>query len=99
MLKPYLKAVQAWIEQGCPEGAPFWRNEGLCGNACYFAGCPDASFELQCELRAAFAASGLNYSVPFNTSHADFRQEVSSKSAYSNPQRLEWIKNHAQDSN
>ena len=99
MLKPYLKAVQAWIDAGKPEGAPFWRNEGLCGNTYYFADSPQASYELRRELRRAFAASGLNHSVPFNTSYADFRQEVSSKSVYSNPQRLEWIKDHAQDSN
>ena len=99
MLKEYLQSVQVWIDAGKPEGAPFWRNDGLRGNAYYFTGCPDAAFDLRCELRRAFAASGLNHSVPFNTSYADFRQEVSSKSVYSNPQRLEWIKNHAQDSN
>ena len=99
MLKEYLKAVQAWIDAGKPEGKPFWRNEGLCGNAYYFAGCPQPAFDLTRDLRRAFAASGLNYSVPFNASYADFLREVSSKSAYSNPQRLEWIKNHAQDSN
>ena len=99
MLKPYLKAVQVWIDAGRPEGAPFWRNEGLCSNTYYFAGCPQASYDLRCELWRAFAASGLWPSVPFNASYADFLREVSSKSVYSNPQRLEWIKDHAQDSN
>ena len=99
MLKPYLRAVQVWVGQGCPEGWPFWRSEGLCGNSYYFTSCPQASYELRRELRRAFAASGLNHSVPFNASYADFLREVYSKSVYSNPQRLEWIKNHAQDSN
>lgn len=99
MLKPYLQSVQAWIDVGMPEGKPFWRNDGLCGNCYYFTGHPDTAFELRQELRRAFAASGLNHSMPFNDSYADFQREVSSKSLYSNPQRLEWIKNHAQDSN
>ena len=99
MLKEYLKAVQAWIDAGKPEGAPFWRNDGLCGNSYYFTGCPQASYELRRELRRAFAASGLGPSLPFNASYADFLREVYSKSVYSNPQRLEWIKNHAQNPN
>lgn len=99
MLKEYLQSVQVWIDRGMPEGKPFWRSEGLCGNCYYFTNCPDAAFDLRCELRRAFAASGLNRSVPFNESYADFKREVTSKSLYSNPQRLEWIKNHAQNPN
>ena len=99
MLEEYLQSVQAWIDAGKSEGKPFWRNEGLCGNAYCFAGCPDAAFELRCELRRAFAASGLKHSTPFNDSYADFLREVSSKSIYLNPQRLEWLKDHAQNSN
>lgn len=100
MLKEYLQAVQAWIDAGMPEGKPFWRNEGLCGNAYYFAGCPEAAFGLRCELRKEFRLGDYNNSsTPFNDSYTDFLREVSSKSLYSNPQRLEWIKNHAQDSN
>ena len=99
MLKEYLQSVQAWVAEGMPEGKPFWRSEGLCGNCYYFTNCPDAAFDLRCELRHAFAASGLNYSMPFNYSYKHFRIEITNKSIYLNPQRLEWIKNHAQDSN
>lgn len=99
MLKAYLQFVQAWIDAGCPDGAPFWRSEGLCGNCYYFTNCPDAAFDLRRELRHAFAASGLNYLMPFNYSYEHFRIEIANKSIYLNPQRLDWIKRHAQDSN
>ena len=99
MLKAYLQSVQAWIDAGCPDGAPFWRNEGLCGNCYYFAKSPPASYELRQLLRREFKLSGLHYSVPFNLSYAHFLGEVSQKTVYTNPQRLDWIKRHAQDSN
>lgn len=99
MLKPYLQSVQAWIDVGMPEGKPFWRNEGLCGNCYYFTGHPDTAFDLRCELRRAFAASGLSHSMPFNYSYRHFMIEVTDRSIYLNAQRLEWIKNHAQNPN
>lgn len=56
-------------------------------------------YELWQLLRREFKFSGIHCSLPFNLSYAHFLEEVSQKTVYTSPQRLDWIKRHAQDSN
>ena len=97
MLKEYLKAVQAWVERGCQHCAPYRATRGLCINTYEFL--PDdyeASEKLRIELVDAFKADGLNPEYPFNSSAEDYEDECFMRSVWENPQRLAWVKKHAE---
>ena len=96
MLKEYLKAVQAWIEQGCPNNTPFFVSCGLCKNTHgFFPGDWEAIEKLQRELEDAFCADDLDLEYPFNSSPEDYDDECSFQTVWENPQRLAWVKKHA----
>ena len=97
MLKEYLQSVQAWIERGCQHYAPYRATRGLCRNTYEFL--PDdyeASEKLRIELEDAFKADGLNPEYPFNRSAKDYEDECYRLTVWENPQRLAWVKKHAE---
>ena len=97
MLKEYLQSVQAWIERGCQHYAPYRATCGLCRNTYEFL--PDdyaASEKLRRELVDAFMVDGLDPDYPFNSVAEDYDDEYSSRTVWKNPQRLAWVKKHAE---
>lgn len=66
-LRPYLATYRDWIDAGAPEGKPFSRRHGLCGNA--GAAMPD----LVTMLRADFAMS---VSYPFGGADLFLRERL-----------------------
>ena len=97
MLKEYLKAVQAWIEQGCPNSDPYKQVFRLCVNAYrHFPEDDEAAENLRIELEDAFEADGLDLEYPFNRSAKDYIDECSARTVWKNPQRLAWVKKHAE---
>ena len=97
MLKEYLQSVQAWIERGCPHYAPYTAVRGLCRNT--YRHLPDnyeASEKLRRELVDAFMVDGLDPEYPFNNVAEDYDDECSARTVWKNPQRLAWVKKHAQ---
>lgn len=96
MLKEYLRSVQAWIEQGCPESGVYSHGFGLCRNTFRFM--PNSYEEtdkLRMELEDAFIADGLDPEYPFNSA-ASYETECFLQSVWENPKRLEWVKKHAE---
>ena len=97
MIKEYLQSVQVWIEQGCQHYAPYRATCGLCRNT--YKLLPDdyvASEKLYAELVEAFKADGLNPEYPFNSSAEDYEDECFMWAVWENPQRLAWVKKHAE---
>ena len=97
MLKEYLQSVQGWIERGCPHNAPYTAVRGLCRNTYKFL--PDgyvAPEKLRRELVESFKADGLDPDYPFNSVAEDYDDESSSRTVWKNPQRLAWVKKHAE---
>jgi hypothetical protein len=97
MLKTYYKAVQKWIEQDCPECQPFINGNGLCGNLHFFTTNPYKVQELRDEMTKQFVSEGLDDSYPFNDTDNPYGLEGKLRKIFKNPQRLDWIKRHAQD--
>lgn len=97
MLKTYYKAVQKWVEQGCPECQPFINGNGLCGNLHFFTADPYKVQELRDEMTKQFVQAGLHESFPFNGMDNPYQAEGHRREIFQNLQRLEWIKHHAQD--
>ena len=97
MLKEYLQSVQAWIERGCLHYAPYRATRGLCGNTYKFLPDDHEAYEnLRRELEDAFKADGLDPEYPFNNVAEDYDDECSARTVWKNPQRLAWVKKHAE---
>lgn len=92
MLKAYLQSVQAWIERGCPEGAPYSRKCGLCRNVYKF----EFGGRIHSSLTLAFHQQKLDITYPFNSSFQDYENECFLLSVWDNPRRLAWVKKHAE---
>lgn len=97
MLKEYLRSVQAWVAQGCPESGIYSHGFGLCRNTFGFLpGDWEAIEKLRSELKEAFRADGLDPNYPFNSSGKDYDNDCFTHSVWDNPKRLAWMKKHAE---
>lgn len=96
-LKNFYKAIQTWIDNGCPEDNQhyFVIYVGLCNNLEWLGG--ERIIEnckLRWEMVEQFRAAGLSPAYPFG-GHEELMKEKESRTIYSNPARLAWIKEHA----
>lgn len=96
----FFKDLSTWIDQGCPIYNE-WRFDticGICGNLHMWGIRKDLSNEeidrLLDELRAQLINEYLDPEYPFNSTPAAYVYE---ENKFTNPWRLEWIKEHTLD--
>ena len=103
MLTQFYKEMQAWVDAGFPTGS-LSTTHGLCTNLRIHVWetrgitpreVEDRILQLAGEMRDQFVAEGLDPVYPFNGGFADFDLESISCTKYTNPKRLDWIKQHA----
>lgn len=101
-LKDFYRAMQAWIDDGCPNDNPhgFIRDHGLCLCLVRYMQCAghDTStskeyYTLDATLYYSFTVAGLNGVFPFNTGPGSVGYGIE-RNKYTNPRRLQWIKSH-----
>ena len=90
-LKEFYQAYAAWLDAGAPEDQPFYRDSGLCLNMDKFGCGRDAYIEMCSQ----FEAAGLNYKYPFNDGEGDYLIHIGQDDHYINPERIKWVKDHA----
>ena len=100
-LKDFYRAIQAWIDDGCPEYNPYHFNIdcGLC--VCLYRYTlsqgvdtnSSAYCDLDYDLYRSFTTAGLNGVFPFNTGPGSIGYGTE-HNKYTNPARLQWIKSH-----
>lgn len=95
-LTAFYQAIQKWIDEGCPwENKFFSPKFGICANllnCCEEMGNPFNWYVLREELFTQFTDARLNEKFPFDESYDAFRFSFHK---YTNPKRLDWIKQHA----
>ena len=107
VLPVFYKAIQAWIDAGCPKNTIFRKSVGLCGNlsrfvSYHFPGKSKMAFDASDRMTDSFRAAGLSWLFPFND-FPDLRgykcwhyeKEAQSGKTYKNEARLNWIKEHS----
>ena len=95
ILKDFYKDLLTWINEGCPEYNTynFETYSGLCTSfkKWILKTYPDDVFWLD-EFTYTFVKEGLDRAYPFNPSCKEY---INKQNKYTNPARLNWIKEHA----
>ncbi len=98
-LKQFYQDVAAWVEDGCPSHDVFQLDCGLCSqlemwseNQCHAKELTDQLWD---EQAAMFQSAGLDKNFPFDTEES-YNHAYYANAMYDNPERLNWIKEHAQ---
>ena len=95
ILKDFYKDLLTWINEGCPEDNiyNFKVSKGLCSSFLEWTrkNYPKDIFTLG-EFSDPFAKEGLDRAYPFNPG---LREYIHEQNKYTNPARLNWIKEHA----
>lgn len=93
--KDFILALQAWIEEGCPQAKPFYREDSVCFQISHLD-IGDKSFVLlEDELEEALEITVGDTDLPFNNSTTQaYTKEMTEcfLGHYGNPLRLAWIK-------
>lgn len=97
-------AYAEWLVFGAPDGQPFDRGYGLCGNLCQYI-CErteDRSLrvDVQDEMREQFLAAGLHACYPFSPNVGFGRMhfydtECGRDECHLNKDRIAWVRLHA----
>lgn len=94
ILHSFYHDIQKWIYEDCPENSIYEINVGLCHNLDNYAESLnlyiDERTELCQELMDQFSNEGFSRIFPFDRP-MDYQ---SSHNCYTNPLRLQWIKDH-----
>lgn len=96
-LTAFYQAYNQWLEAGAPEEDPnFFRGAGLCANLNNWADWRQRA-NLRWELEKQFQRAELDPFYPFNNeSYSEYSIESNAMLSYLNPQRVAWVKAHAQ---
>ena len=95
MLTQFYKDMQTWVDAGCPPHNVFTRREGLCDNLVQWLHQQEKlNLSLFTQLRNQFREAGKNIYFPFNE-NTSYCVEAEAGLCYTNKQRLDWIKHHA----
>jgi hypothetical protein len=89
--KQFYKDILEWIETGEPASDTFSSNVGLCSSLLRWLGDDPKPYV---DLLQDFKDAGLCFNYPF-CSYTMYACEQLAGSIYTNPKRLEWIKDHA----
>ncbi len=95
MLTQFYKEMQAWVDAGCPRHSVFTSREGLCDNLVRWCNQQEKSNQsLFTQMRNQFREAGKNLYFPLNENTSS-TVEAEAGLCYTNKQRLDWIKRHA----
>ncbi len=95
MLTQFYKEMQAWVDAGCPPHKAFQKRTGLCDNLVRWCNQQEKSNQsLFTQMRNQFREAGKNLYFPFNE-NTSYTVEAEAGLCYTNKQRLDWIKRHA----
>lgn len=95
IIAKFLKAINQWIEAGCPESNEglFTKNYALCANLQHYLMFEHPNRDYECY--EYFQSEFLNREVyPFNKDPQDFSMGLSNNSHYVNSNRLAFIIRH-----
>lgn len=95
IIAKFLKAINQWIEAGCPESNEwlFTKNYALCANLQHYLMFEHSDKDYACY--EYFQSEFLNREVyPFNKDPQDFSMELYTSSFYENSNRLAFIIRH-----
>lgn len=96
--KDFILALQAWVEDGCPQGKPFQKEDSICFQAYHLFEDWVIDEIIKTELENEFRQTyGESYYTPFNNGRDDYGREMVDPEwgHYKNPDRIEWIKGMA----
>ena len=98
-MSPELKAFYVWMQESIDGKNEHYPWCGLCFNVYnfaeqYYMHC--SSYDLAQQLIAHFEAHALEPNHPFDQDYASYIYSKDNNSLYRNPQRLAWIKQHAE---
>lgn len=97
LLKAFYRDYAAWLEAGAPDGAPFYRGEGLCVEITRWALSSDNgdyTLGLRREMQRQFRSAGLSDTFPFGGAN-EYAQRHSDETQHENQARIAWVKEHA----
>ena len=95
MLTQFYKEMQAWVDAGCPPHKAFQKRTGLCDNLVQWCNHQQKSnLTLWFQMQNQFREAGKNIYFPFNE-NTSYPVEAKAGLCYTNKQRLDWIKQHA----
>lgn len=89
-LTRFLRSWITWAEADAPDGAPYYRANGLCTN-CY----GDFGVETEDELIELFVSQGLCMSYPFG--RQAYVQDMDAAAQHLHPPRLAWVRKQLGD--
>jgi len=92
-LQEFYNEIHKWIQAGCVDDT-FDRSNGLCDNLVDWRDSEDSSRCVD-EMQAQFIDAGLHPFYPFNSTRLTYDLEAASNNIFTNPARLNWIKQHA----
>jgi len=90
-LKEFCQAMLEWIDGGCGDHEIFGSLVGLCRNHALFTRLP---IDRPSDLLAEYFYENFNTCYPFG-GQLEYGAEVETSSLYQNPERLQWLKDHA----
>ena len=100
MLTQFYKDMQAWVDAGCPPHSALTKTQGLCDNLVRWCNQQKSELtlytQMRNQMRNQFKEAGKNIYFPFNfDENTSYPVEAEAGLCYTNKQRLDWIKQHA----
>lgn len=96
-LKAFYVAYWEWVKAGAPDGNPFARFDGLCGNLARFLRLFRCNYELKRDVREElsrqFSKAGLDKTFPFGERSYFMRRDRDSQHLHK--PRIDWVRKHA----
>ena len=101
LLSKFYRDLQEWIDKGCPSHPKFITYQGICGQLDnYFPYREDRGTweRMRYELKSQFTNAGMDRIYPFG-GEVLYDIELNAETLYLDPKRLQWVKDHATQTN
>lgn len=93
LLTQFYNDYLEWILKKAPQGKPFSRNTGLCGNACIWDNLYGSYLSQQMKIQ--FIQAQLPFDYPFNDRDNRYMAEVLYAQCHLNEARIQWVLDHS----
>lgn len=91
-LSYFYRAYKEWLDDGSPDGQPFWRDVGLCDNTKVLEVGFELMSKLYTEMNLQFYNEKLDTLFPFGENNFEVRYENNTQ--YLDPLRIKWVEDH-----
>lgn len=92
-LTAFYRAYAEWLDDGAPNGQPFFRSFGLCSALDEFLGRTKKKWQIKHEMLQQFEAAGLHANYPFG--YAEYYRRMEKGTVYLQSKRVKWVREHA----